>query len=91
MDEVLPQLGLFLLLIGIGLPVFTWLVLRFPLTTGALGLVGAVLEVLRLLGEPGQPVRPSGGDDLTPPPHATPRADPRLDGSNGLRGPEIRL
>ena len=90
MDDLLPPLGLALLLIGIGLPVFTWLVLRFPLTTSALGLVGVVLELLRILGEPGQLVRPSCVDS-TPPPHATPRADPRFDGGNGLRGPELRL
>jgi len=91
MDDMLPQLGLVLLLIGIGLPVLMWLVLRFPLTTGALGLVGAVLELLRILGEPGQSVRPSCGDDSTPPSLATPRADPSIEGGNGLRGQEVRL
>jgi hypothetical protein len=90
MDELLPQLGLVLLLIGLGLPVFTWLLLRFPLTIGALGLLGAALELLRILGEPGQLARPSCVDS-TPPPIATPRADPRLDRGNGLRGPGVRL
>jgi hypothetical protein len=90
MDDLLPQLGLALLLVGIGLPVFMWLVLRFPPTTGALGLVGVVLKLLRVAGEPGQPIRPPCGDS-TPPPLATPRADPSLEGRNGLRGPEVRL
>jgi hypothetical protein len=91
MDELLPQFGLVLLLIGLGVPLLMWLVLRFPLTTGALGLVGAVLELLRILGEPGQPIRPSCGDDSTPPAHASPLADPGLDDGSGLSGPEVRL
>jgi hypothetical protein len=91
MDEVLPQIGLVLLLIGLGVPLLMWLVLRFPLTSGVLGLAGAVLELLRILGEPGQPVRPSCGDDSTPPSLAVPRGDPRFDGGNGVRGPEVRL
>jgi hypothetical protein len=90
MDDVLPQLGLAVLLIGLGLPFLFWLVVRFPLMTGGLGLVGVVLELLRLLGEPGQPVRPSCGDS-TLPLQATPHLGPRIDDGNGLRGPEIRL
>jgi hypothetical protein len=90
MDDVLPQLGLALLISGVGLPVLTWFVLRFPRTTGAFGLLGVVLELLRIAGEPGHSVRPSCGDS-PPPPLATPRTDPGFDRGNGLRGPEIRL
>lgn len=88
MDDLLPQVGLVLLLIGLGLPVFTWFLLRFPLTSGALGLVGAVLELLRILGEPGQAVRPTCVES-TPPAYAAPREG--FNGGNGLRGPELRL
>jgi hypothetical protein len=91
MDELLPQLGVALLLILLGLPLLVWFVLRFPSTTGALGLLTVVLELFRLLGEPGPSVRSSCGD-FTPRSLATPPpADPGPDRGNGLRGPEVRL
>ena len=89
MDDVLPTLGVVLLLFGLGLPFLFWLVVRFPLTTGALGLGGAVVELLRILGTPGNPVSPSCGES-TPPAQTAPRGGPSPNGT-GLRGPEVRL
>jgi hypothetical protein len=90
MDDLLPQLGVALLLIVLGFPLLVWFALRFPSTTGALGLVTVVLELLRILGTPAETVSPSSGTP-TPPSHAAPSGDSSQGGGTGLIGPEVHL
>ena len=90
MGDLIPQLGVALLLIVLGLPLLVWLVLRFPLTTGILGLGTMVLELLRILGTPAEPVSASSRES-TPPPQAAARGDSSSDGGAGLQSGEVRL
>jgi len=89
MGELLPTLGWFVLLVGIGLPLLLWLVTRFPVATGTIGLVAAVMELVRLLAGPGDLAIPADLDSI-PSARIAPGRLPPSDGS-GLSGPEIRL
>ena len=107
MDDLLPPLGVALLVVGLGLPLGFWLLIRFPMTTGAVGLVAAVVELLSLLGAPGEPltrpvmtgpnrVCPSHPDRASEPPcGASPaHAIPRARATlfgTGRCGPKVRL
>ena len=90
MDDLIPQLGVAVLLIVLGLPLLVWFVLRFPSTTGVLGIVTLVLELLRVLGPPAEPVS-SSSCGSTLPLQAAPRGDSGSEGGTGLLGPEVRL